>query len=41
MKVTALHRALYLGNNRSQSVLLKYMAKSSANASSTIKDILH
>ena len=40
MKKTALHKAFYYGNNRSLSVLLKYMAKSSANASETLSDIL-
>lgn len=39
-KVTPLHNAFRLGNNRSQGVLLKYMAKSAANSSETISDIL-
>lgn len=40
VRITPLHKAFDLGNNRSLSVLLKYMAKSSANASETISDIL-
>jgi len=39
-KITPLHLALRMGNNRSINIILKYMAKISYNASDTIKDIL-
>jgi len=39
-KITPLHLAENAGNNRCMNILLKYMAKSDANASETISDIL-
>jgi hypothetical protein len=40
-KITPLHLAESSGNNRCMNILLEYMAKSDANASETISDILH
>jgi hypothetical protein len=40
IKVTPLYKAWISGNNRSVNILLKYMAKTTANASETISDFL-